>query len=152
MFQIWLNSDKNILILHEELWTKFTGRDIKFQKSNFLQHLVILYCWQWLASLQIHRNIIVDFTWQQLLNKNATILSYIHITDFVILAFFCQEVLFMTYYWSYLNKQLSIFSSSYKTAKFFTQKNQKLHTSPPPNATTCPLWTSWSSLLGMAGV
>ena len=21
-----------------------------------------------------------------------------------------------------------------------------------PNATTCPLWTSWSSLLGMAGV
>ena len=23
---------------------------------------------------------------------------------------------------------------------------------PPLNATTCPLWTSWSSLLGMAGV
>ena len=22
----------------------------------------------------------------------------------------------------------------------------------PPNATTCPLWTSWSSLLVMAGV
>ena len=22
----------------------------------------------------------------------------------------------------------------------------------PPNATTCPLWTSWSSILGMAGV
>ena len=22
----------------------------------------------------------------------------------------------------------------------------------PPNATTCPVWTSWSSLLGMAGV
>jgi len=23
---------------------------------------------------------------------------------------------------------------------------------PTPNATTCPLWTSWSSLLGMAGL
>jgi len=53
-------------------------------------------------------------------------LSYIHITEFVILAFFFQDVLFITYYWSYLSKELSIFSSSYKTAKLFIQKNQYL--------------------------
>jgi hypothetical protein len=55
--------------------------------------------------------------------KNTTILIYKHIPDFVNLVFFLQKALYMTYYWSDLNKELSIFSSSHKTAKFVIMQN-----------------------------
>lgn len=90
----------------------------KHFSSTLTNFILLTVTW----SSQIHRELTVDFSLQQLLRKNTTILSYKHITDFVHPVFFLQ-VLYMTYYWSDLNKELSIFSSSHKTAKFVIMQN-----------------------------
>jgi uncharacterized membrane protein YciS (DUF1049 family) len=106
----------------------FNGRDTKLPEKHFSATLsnFILLTVTW--SSQIHRDLIFNFLLQQLFGKNATMLSYIHITDFVILAFFFQEI----YLWLIIEdiqiKNYLFPRRLIKQRNFLLQRANTLHT------------------------
>jgi hypothetical protein len=76
----------------------------------------------------MQRDFIADFSFQQLLYEKGTMLDVKHTAYFVILFFFFQDALFMTYFLNNLCKNLLFFRSFIEHRSFSFYRTITLYT------------------------